>query len=126
MDAAIHGFSKAELITIFAFSGVGKTTVAGQLALNIAGYSKKKVMYFSLEMTYAQVMDRFISNATDIEHRKIKYLNKGELTDEQLVKILTTASQINQYISIYDTRYLNDIISKIQIERIKIMWILFY
>ncbi|AMK50525.1 hypothetical protein LF65_07115 [Clostridium beijerinckii] len=119
LDAAIHGFSKAELITIFAFSGVGKTTVAGQLALNIAGYSKKKVMYFSLEMTYAQVMDRFISNATDIEHRKIKYLNKGELTDEQLVKILTTASQINQYISIYDTRYLNDIISKIQIERIK-------
>jgi replicative DNA helicase len=119
LDTAIHGFSKAELITIFAFSGVGKTTVAGQLALNIARYSKKRVMYFSLEMTYTQVMDRLVSNVTDIEHRKVKYLNKGELTDEQLVKILTTASQINQYISIYDTRYLDDIISKIQVERIK-------
>ena len=118
LDNAIHGFSNAELITIFAFSAVGKSTIAGQIALNIAR-KKKKVMYFSLEMTYLQVMDRFVSNVTGIDHKNIKYLNKDKISQEEILKIMTAADNINKYISIYDTRYLNDIIANIQIKKMQ-------
>lgn len=118
LDNAIHGFSNAELITIFAFSAVGKSTVAGQIALNIAR-KKKKVMYFSLEMTYLQVMDRFVSNVTGIPHQNIKYLNKDKVSDDEILKVMAAADNINKYISIYDTRYLNDIISNIQITKMQ-------
>lgn len=118
LDEHIQGFSAAELITIFAFSGVGKTAVSGQIALNMAR-SKHKVMYFSLEMTYNQMMDRLVSNVTRIDHKKVKYVKKAFISESEFEAIVNKSASINNYIKIYNTRYLNDIISKIQIEKMK-------
>lgn len=118
LDNHIQGFSSAELITIFAFSGVGKTAVAGQIALNMAR-AKKNIMFFSLEMTYNQMVDRLVSNVTKMDHKKIKYIKRDKVSEEEFEAIVNKSAAINNYIKIYNDRYLNDIISKIQVEKLK-------
>ena len=88
LDNNITGFNGGDLVTIFAFSGVGKTTLATQIALNVIR-RKKKVLFFSLEMPKEQIRDRIISNLTNIPFRNIKY---GNLQDEELNKVISTSS----------------------------------
>ncbi|CAM2076352.1 MAG: DNA helicase [uncultured Clostridium sp.] len=117
LDNNITGFSGGDLVTIFAFSGVGKTTLATQIALNVIR-QKKKVLFFSLEMPKEQIRDRIISNLTNIAFRNIKY---GKLQDEELNKVIMA----NGYLSrdkgllVSEEDELVDITSKIQYEVLK-------
>lgn len=117
LDNNITGFNGGDLITIFAFSGVGKTTLAAQIALNVIR-QKKKVLFFSLEMPKEQIRDRIISNLTNIPFRNIKY---GKLQDEELNKVIMA----NGYLSrdkgllVSEEDELVDITSKIQYEVLK-------
>lgn len=117
LDNNITGFNGGDLITIFAFSGVGKTTLATQVALNVIR-QKKKVLFFSLEMPKEQIRDRIISNLTNIPFKNIKY---GNLQDEELNKVIMA----NGYLSrdkgllVSEEDELVDITSKIQYEVLK-------
>lgn len=117
LDNNITGFNGGDLVTIFAFSGVGKTTLATQIALNVI-QQKKKVLFFSLEMPKEQIRDRIISNLTNIPFRNIKY---GNLQDEELNKVIIA----NGYLSrdkgllVSEEDELVDITSKIQYEVLK-------
>lgn len=117
LDNNITGFNGGDLVTIFAFSGVGKTTLATQIALNVIR-QKKKVLFFSLEMPKEQIRDRIISNLTNIAFRNIKY---GKLQDEELNKVIMA----NGYLSrdkgllVSEEDELVDITSKIQYEVLK-------
>ena len=117
LDNNITGFSGGDLVTIFAFSGVGKTTLATQIALNVIR-QKKRVLFFSLEMPKEQIRDRIISNLTNIPFRNIKY---GRLQDEELNKVIMA----NGYLSrdkgllVSEEDGLVDITSKIQYEVLK-------
>ena len=117
LDNNITGFSGGDLVTIFAFSGVGKTTLATQIALNVIR-QKKRVLFFSLEMPKEQIRDRIISNLTNIPFRNIKY---GRLQDEELNKVIMA----NGYLSrdkgllVSEEDELVDITSKIQQEVLK-------
>lgn len=117
LDNNITGFNGGDLVTIFAFSGVGKTTLATQIALNVIR-QKKKVLFFSLEMPKEQIRDRIISNLTNIPFRNIKY---GRLQEEELNKVIIA----NNYLSrdkgllVSEEDELVDITSKIQYEVLK-------
>lgn len=117
LDNNITGFNGGDLVTIFAFSGVGKTTLATQVALNVI-QQKKKVLFFSLEMPKEQIRDRIISNLTNIPFKNIKY---GNLQDEELNKVIMA----NGYLSrdkgllLSEEDELVDITSKIQYEVLK-------
>ena len=117
LDNNITGFNGGDLVTIFAFSGVGKTTLATQIALNVIR-QKKKVLFFSLEMPKEQIRDRIISNLTNIAFRNIKY---GRLQEEELNKVIIA----NNYLSrdkgllVSEEDELVDITSKIQYEVLK-------
>lgn len=117
LDNNITGFNGGDLVTIFAFSGVGKTTLATQIALNVIR-QKKRVLFFSLEMPKEQIRDRIISNLTNIPFRNIKY---GRLQDEELNKVIMA----NGYLSrdkgllVSEEDELVDITSKIQYEVLK-------
>lgn len=117
LDNNITGFNGGDLVTIFAFSGVGKTTLATQIALNVIR-QKKKVLFFSLEMPKEQIRDRIISNLTNIAFRNIKY---GRLQEEELNKVIMA----NGYLSrdkgllVSEEDELVDITSKIQYEVLK-------
>lgn len=117
LDNNITGFNGGDLVTIFAFSGVGKTTLATQIALNVI-QQKKKVLFFSLEMPKEQIRDRIISNLTNIPFRNIKY---GNLQDEELNKVIMANSYLSRDkgLLVSEEDELVDITSKIQYEVLK-------
>lgn len=114
IDKEIVGFNGGDLITIFAFSGVGKTALANQIGLNIIR-QKKRVLFFSLEMPKEQIRDRMISNITNIPFKKIKY---SDLNDNEMESVVKANSYIsrNKGILISEEDELMSIIGKIQIE----------
>lgn len=62
LDRSIHGFFKTELITIFARSGVGKSTLAIQIALNML--RNNRILYVSNEMTKKRSMIKCLQVTT--------------------------------------------------------------
>jgi replicative DNA helicase len=61
LDDCLTGFNRSDLILIGARPAVGKTSVALRLARNIAVHARKRVLFFSLEMTKAQLAQRLLS-----------------------------------------------------------------
>lgn len=66
MDGMLGGFHKSDLIILGARPAVGKTSFALDVARHIAVNEKKKVVFFSLEMSANQLIDRVISMQTGI------------------------------------------------------------
>lgn len=114
IDDKINGFNGGDLITIFAFSGVGKTALACQIALN-AIRQKKRVLFFSLEMPKEQIRDRMISNMASIPFQNIRY---GRLEDSEIDKVIRSNSLLanNKGLLISEEDELLNITSKIQLE----------
>ncbi|MDR1410024.1 MAG: replicative DNA helicase [Oscillospiraceae bacterium] len=66
LDSVIGGLNKSDLILLGARPAVGKTSVALNLARNVAGHGKK-VVFFSLEMTKQQLAQRVWSSEAAVE-----------------------------------------------------------
>lgn len=117
LDNKISGFSGGDLVTIFAFSGIGKTTLAAQIGLNNIR-NNKKILFFSLEMTREQVRDRLISNLTNIPFKNIR---SGQLNDNELDKVIKASAYLsaNNKLLISTEDELLNITSKIQVEVMK-------
>jgi replicative DNA helicase len=65
LDSYTHGFRPGDVCVVAARTSVGKTAFSIELALG-ALKAKKSVLYFSLEMTNDQVMERMIANYSGI------------------------------------------------------------
>lgn len=117
IDKTIKGFNGGDLISIFAFSGVGKTTLAINIALNIIR-QKKRVLIFSLEMPKEQIRDRIIANMTNIPFHKIKYGEFNSSEEEQIIKANSMLSR-NKSLLVLEEDDLMNITSKIQMEVMK-------
>lgn len=117
LDNKISGFSGGDLVTIFAFSGIGKTTLAAQIGLNNIR-NNKKILFFSLEMTKEQVRDRLISNLTNISFQSIR---SGQLNDKELDTVIKASAYLsaNNKLLISTEDELINITSKIQVEIMK-------
>ena len=61
LDRVITGLNKSDLILLAARPGMGKTSFALNIARSVAVQSKKKVAFFSLEMTKEQLASRLLS-----------------------------------------------------------------
>ena len=76
LDNYIGGLNNSDLVILAARPGIGKTTFALNVAYNMATSSryspKKTVAFFSLEMSKLQLARRVISNATLIDHEKLR------------------------------------------------------
>ena len=114
IDREIGGFSGGDLVTIFAFSGVGKTALATCITLNSIR-QRKRVLFFSLEMPKEQIRDRIISSVTDIPFKRLK---SGKLEDKEIDNVIRCNSTLsrNKSLVISEEDDLMNIISKIQIE----------
>lgn len=114
LDGEIVGLNGGDLVTIFAFSGVGKTALANQISVNIIK-QRKKVLFFSLEMPKEQIRDRMISNLTGIPFKQIKY---SQLNDDEMDKVINANSFLsrNKGLLVSEEDELMNIIGKIQIE----------
>ena len=80
------GWQKSDLIVIAARPGMGKTALTMGMAL-AAAKEGKRVVFFSLEMSKRQLVQRIVSAETGIPLTDILRPRDGRLTDNDLLKI---------------------------------------
>ena len=78
VDNFIMGLNRSDLILIASRPGMGKTSMALNIALNVAQTSKKTVAIFSLEMSREQLCLRLLSGLAHVNNKK---LQTGRLSD---------------------------------------------
>lgn len=84
LDKKTAGLQKGDLIIIGARPAMGKTTFAENIAYNAATINKKAVLFFSMEMAKAEIIDRMISDVSGVDNWKIR---TGNVSDEDFAKI---------------------------------------
>ena len=94
LDKLISGLNNSDLMLLAARPGMGKTSMALNIALNVAKkYPKKTVAFFSLEMSKQQLVTRLISNESFVDN---KTLVTGRLDPEDWSKIGLASTVLNQ------------------------------
>ena len=84
VDTVISGLNKSDLILLAARPGMGKTSMALNILLEVGKYSGKSVVFFSLEMSREQLMNRLFASEGGIDSRR---LLTGELSTEDWGKV---------------------------------------
>lgn len=72
LDKLLGGLQKSDLIVLAARPSLGKTSLALNIARNIAVHEKKAVGVFSLEMSREQLIDRLIATEAGVDLWKIR------------------------------------------------------
>ena len=93
LDRKINGLNKSDLILIAARPGMGKTSLALNVALNAAKKSGKTIAFFSLEMSREQLGMRLMSNESFVDNQK---LATGQLSEEEWSKLGLASSALSQ------------------------------
>ncbi len=93
LDKIISGLNKSDLILIAARPGMGKTSIALNIALNVAKTNPKTVAFFSLEMSKEQLAMRLLSNESFVDNNK---LLTGQLDEEDWSKLGIASSALSQ------------------------------
>ena len=84
LDNKTAGLQRSDLIIIAARPAMGKTTLVTNLAYNVATIAKLPVLFFSLEMSKEQLIDRMLADASGVDSWNIR---TGNLSDEDFSKI---------------------------------------
>ncbi|MBQ9250041.1 MAG: replicative DNA helicase [Oscillospiraceae bacterium] len=92
LDRMILGLNKGEFVLIAARPGMGKTSIALNIALHAAMNLGKTVAIFSLEMSREQLVSRFLSRAALVPSQN---LLTGQLTEQQWRDISDAAQTIS-------------------------------
>ncbi|MBR0392217.1 MAG: replicative DNA helicase, partial [Oscillospiraceae bacterium] len=88
LDRQILGLNRSDFILIAARPGMGKTSLALNIALHVAVSLKKTVAFFSLEMSREQLVTRLLSKAAMVPSQN---LLTGQLSNEQWRQIAEAA-----------------------------------
>lgn len=84
VDGILAGLQKSNLIILAARPGMGKTSFALNMAQNIAVKAKRRVGFFSLEMSKEELVDRLLVAQADIDAWKLK---TGKLEQQDFLKL---------------------------------------
>ncbi len=84
LDNMTAGLQRSDLIVLAARPAMGKTTLVTNLAYNVATVAKQPVLFFSLEMSKEQLVDRMLADASGVDAWNIR---TGNLSDEDFGKL---------------------------------------
>ena len=93
IDKKILGLNKGDFVLIASRPGMGKTSIALNIALAAARSSKKTVAIFSLEMSREQLATRLLSGESLVDSQK---LLTGALNAEEWRRIVTAAANLSE------------------------------
>lgn len=93
LDKFISGLNRSDLVLLAARPGMGKTSMALNVALNAAKESGQTVAVFSLEMSRDQLVTRLLASEGLIENTR---LISGDLRESDWVKIAEGASSLSR------------------------------
>ncbi len=91
LDNRLLGLNKGELVLIASRPGMGKTSIAMNIVVNVAKATGKTVAVFSLEMSRSQLVSRVLSGEALIDNKKIL---KGSLSAEEWRRFGAAAATI--------------------------------
>lgn len=84
LDAILGGFQKSDLVIVAARPSVGKTSLALDFLRFSGVVEKKKVAFFSLEMSNTQIIDRLLGMQATVPFWDIR---TGKLSDDDFAKL---------------------------------------
>ena len=93
LDAKINGMGKSDLLLLAARPGMGKTSMALNVALNAAKSTGKTVAIFSLEMSKEQLVTRLIAGEGLVENQR---LITGNLREADWIRIAEASSALSR------------------------------
>lgn len=91
LDNMTAGLQRSDLIVLAARPAMGKTALVTNLAYNVATIEKQPVLFFSLEMSKEQLVDRMLADAANVDSWNIR---TGKLTDEDFLKLSEASGEL--------------------------------
>lgn len=93
LDRVITGLNRSDLILLAARPGMGKTSFALNIAKNVACTAKKRVAFFSLEMTKEQLASRLLSTEALVGGTKLR---TGKLNEEEWQRLISAGDVLSK------------------------------
>lgn len=93
IDHITTGLNKTDLVLVASRPGMGKTSIALNIALAAAKKQKKAVVIFSLEMSKEQLATRLLSSEAFVDSRK---LITGDLGESDWTKIAVASESLSR------------------------------
>lgn len=98
LDSCIFGLNQSDLIILAARPGMGKTSFATNIAVNVAKrYKEKQICIFSLEMSKEQIVSRILSSEARVTSEEMK---TGKISSDKW-KDIGEAADVLQQLNIY-------------------------
>jgi replicative DNA helicase len=91
LDDALAGLQQSNLLILAARPGVGKTSLALNIAQYVAVDLKRPVGFFSLEMSREELVDRLLVSQADIDAWKLK---TGKLSEDDFTKLSNAMGEL--------------------------------
>jgi replicative DNA helicase len=92
LDECLTGFRPGQLIVLAAGPGTGKTALSVNIMHNAAVKQKKTILFFSLEMTQKEIVERMMSFSAGVDSTKLR---KGNLSPEDFNNLYYAADELN-------------------------------
>ena len=112
LDSLLGGFQPSDLIILAARPSVGKTALSLDIALHAAVHAKKKVGYFSLEMSDQQLMERLLSMQAKVSFWNLRTGNLRDDAFERLADAMGLLSESELYIDDMPGQHIMEIRTK--------------
>lgn len=93
LDETIMGLKNSDFIILASRPGMGKTSLAMNIALNVGKRTGKAVAIFSLEMSKQQLAQRLLSGEAFVDSKK---LQTGLLTTEDWSKLAAATATVSR------------------------------
>ncbi len=93
LDSTITGLNRSDLIILAARPGMGKTSFALNIARHVSVKCKRRVAFFSLEMSKEQLASRLLSTEGLIPGTKLR---TGKLSDEEWGRLIEAGDVLNK------------------------------
>lgn len=84
LDKSLAGMQKSNLLILAARPGMGKTALSLNIAQYVSVVAKKKIGFFSLEMSKEELVDRLLVSQADIDAWRLK---TGRLSQQDFLKL---------------------------------------
>ena len=117
LDNQLTGFHAGELLVLAARPGIGKTSLAMNMALHVAMKEKKPAAIFSLEMPSEQLLMRLLASAARVDMKKLRGGRLSPSDEERLTEIAGSLFEAPLYID--DTGALSPFDLRAKLRRLK-------
>ena len=92
LDDTIHGLRPGTLVIVGGRPGTGKTTIATNIAVEVAHRQRRPVGFFSIEMTHDELTLRILCGEADVSHER---LMQGHLSQRQWQALIKAARAVS-------------------------------